>query len=394
MTRRSNANSFFRAKVSAQATVLKPAKSLGRLDKASLKRGFLSLMSPVHLRDATPNYVPDRWIALSSLQKSIRRGAAEPATAAAKVLWSEPSRLLDRLLVIGLEDIGIGDPEVFREVIELTTIRAWRRKLPDKGREVTLGLVERMCAATKSRFADEILAIAQLEPALGPARTDLAMASTEQLVSCSTTSDDIGVRALASWFLAGTARYPMDGVPRRQGDLAALWKAAGVLGVPADWLDLLKRAARRMPWPLAVLLPLAYVSKANGKPRQLAQAAPFETWRGVPLYALDQFTRRGRVAIGRWFAGCRELQEILQTAAPGPAWPKITRYVVFAVESQICSRHLMWPEQRDVLRRSMQAELAGRRLHPEAMDALLACAKANLPGLNECRREVMDEALS
>jgi hypothetical protein len=351
-------------------------------------------MSPIHLSNATPNFVPDRWIALSSLQKSIRRGAVEPALAAAEVLWGEPSRLLDRLLVISLEDIGVGDPKVLRDVIELTTDRVWRRKLPDKGREVTFGLVERMCAATKSRFSDEILAIAQLEPALGAVRAELAMVSTEQLADGIAISDDIGTRALAFWFLAGTARYPMDDVPRRQGDLAAVWEAARDLGVPADMLDLLNRAARRMPWPLAVLLPLAYVSKANGKPTQLAQAAPFEIWRGVPLYALDQFTRRGRVAIGRWFAGCRELQEILQAAAPMPAWPKITRYVVFAVESQVCSRHLMWPEQRDVLRRSMQAELTGRRLHAEAVDALLACAKANLPRLNDHRRQVMDEALS
>jgi hypothetical protein len=149
----------------------------------------MSLTSDQFSPETGPNCYPDRWIALSSLQKSIRRGAIEPATTAAMALWSEPSRLLDRLLVIGLEDIGVGDPEVLREVIELTTERIWRRKLPDKGREVTLGLVERMCAATKSRFADEILAIAQLEPALGPACAELAMASTEQLGGCIRTSD-------------------------------------------------------------------------------------------------------------------------------------------------------------------------------------------------------------
>jgi hypothetical protein len=354
----------------------------------------MSLTSDHFSPETGPNCYPDRWIALSSLQKSIRRGAVEPATAAAEILWSEPSRLLDRLLVIGLEDIGVGDPEVLREVIELTTDRTWRRKLPDKGRAVTLGLVEQMCAATKSRFSDEILAIAQFEPALGPARTELAMASTEQLAGWCATCDDIGVRALASWFLAGTARYPMDGILRRQGDLAAVWEAAIELGVPADWLNLLDRAARRIHWPLAVLLPLAYVSKVSGTPTQLVKDRPFETWRGVPLYALDQYTRRGLVAIGRWLAGCLQLQEILRAAAPRSAWPKITRYAVFAVESQVCSRHLMWPEQRDVLRRSMQAELTGRQLRPEAMDALLACAKANLPGLNDHRRQVMDEAVS
>src|SRR3977135_1945178 len=149
----------------------------------------MSLTSDQFSPETGPNCSPDRWIALSSLQKSIRRGAVEPATTAAMALWSEPSRLLDRLLVIGLEDIGVGDPEVLREVIELTTDRAWRRKLPDKGREVTLGLVERMCAATKSRFAYEILAIAQLEPVLGPARSELASASNDQLRECIATSE-------------------------------------------------------------------------------------------------------------------------------------------------------------------------------------------------------------
>ena len=49
-------------------------------------------------------------------------------------------------------------------------------------------------------------------------------------------------------------------------------------------------------------------------------------------------------------------------------------------------------EQRDVLRRSMRAELTGRGLAAESMDPLLACATVNLAGLNERRREVMDEA--
>ena len=184
----------------------------------------------------------------------------------------------------------------------------------------------------------------------------------------------------------------MDGVPRRQGDLAAVWDVARELGVPADWLHLLDRAARRMRWPLAILLPLAYVSKADGTPIELVQDAPHETGRGIPLYGLDQFAGRGRVAIGRWLAGCPEIQEILHVAAPKLAWPKIIRYAVFAVESQVCSRHLMWAEQSDVLRRSMLAELNGRGLAAECMDPLLACATANLPALNERRREVMHEA--
>src|SRR5262249_43484010 len=42
------------------------------------------------------NFVPDRWIALLSLQKSIRRGAIEPAAVAAAVLWSEATELCNQ----------------------------------------------------------------------------------------------------------------------------------------------------------------------------------------------------------------------------------------------------------------------------------------------------------
>jgi hypothetical protein len=352
----------------------------------------VSLTSGQPLRNLCASLYPDRWIALSSLQKSIRRGAVEHALAAGSALWTEPSRLLDRILVIGLEDIGIGDPLVLSRVIELTTDRTWRRSLPDKGKAVTLGLVESMCAATKSRLTDELGAIAMFEPALGPERTAFAALSDESLADEITTGKDIGTRALAAWFLAGTDRYRVDRLPRRQGSLPALWQTYRSLGIPADWLGLLDRPARKMPWPLAVMLPLAYLSKASGVPTVLVHETAYETWRGVPLYALDMHTRRGLIAIGRWIADCPALQEVLQVAAPVRDWPKITRYAVFAVESQLCDRHLMWAEQAVVLRRSMLAELTGRGLTAEYMDQLLACATANLPALNERRREVLDEA--
>jgi hypothetical protein len=136
---------------------------------------------------------------------------------------------------------------------------------------------------------------------------------------------------------------------------------------------------------------LAYVSKASGTPSVLVRDPSYETWRGVPLYALDMHTRRGLVAIGRWIADCPALREILHLAAPIRDWPKIARYAVFAVESQVCDRHLMWAEQAVVLRRSMLAELTGRGLTAEYMDQLLACATANLPALNEHRCEGLDE---
>jgi hypothetical protein len=49
--------------------------------------------------------------------------------------------------------------------------------------------------------------------------------------------------------------------------------------------------------PLAVLLPFAHLSKLEARETNIARAdLSSETYRSIPLYASDQFTRRGRTA--------------------------------------------------------------------------------------------------
>ena len=78
------------------------------------------------------------------------------------------------------------------------------------------------------------------------------------------------------------------------------------------------------------------------------------------------------------------------TAASKAGLSQIVRYAVFAVEGPICNRAPDLGENVTSLD-AMFAELTGRELAAEYVDALLACARGNLPKLNERRREVMDE---
>jgi hypothetical protein len=331
-------------------------------------------------------------LALSVLQKGIRRGLGNEAQQAVEVLWAEPSSLLDRLLVIALEDIGVADLPTLYAAIELTTRRSWRRRSGDCGKSEVLRLVQAMCAATKSRFADELLAIAALEPELAASRTELQHLSMAELtVQLEAARSDIGHRALCAWYQAGTRRYPMEGVGSRTGDPAQMWPSFLRLGVPSELVAMLEQAARRCRWPLALLLPFAHLSNAQSKQSNIARTdLPLETYRSIPLHALDQFTRRGRTAIATWLANSTRLRGILLSAAHPRRWDRLARYAVFAVEGQRCAQRLRWPGQDQLLLRSMRAELTGRGLDPGAVFDFLGCAAEHLAELNERRRAVMD----
>ncbi len=81
--------------------------------------------------DATPHFrTADPWLLASLLQKTIRRGDLQLARRAGHQLLNvDPSRLWRRVMVVGLEDIGLGDPKCAVAVMALATLPQARRLL-------------------------------------------------------------------------------------------------------------------------------------------------------------------------------------------------------------------------------------------------------------------------
>jgi hypothetical protein len=110
-----------------------------------------------HLSDAIAEFQPppcdplkiSPWIAMSLLQKAIRRGRKDLAfQAAATLLIAAPDKLWRRLGCIAFEDIGVGDLDNVALVTAALTGKRFRSEL---GGEWTVGsfLVSRMSEATK-----------------------------------------------------------------------------------------------------------------------------------------------------------------------------------------------------------------------------------------------------
>jgi hypothetical protein len=158
------------------------------------------------------------WIAMSLLQKAIRRGHEDLALqVAATLLENSPERLWRRCGSIAFEEIGLADVETLSLV---TAALAGKRFRATIGGEwpVASYIVSRMARATKCRAADDLLMSSELHPAYQRMRDGLASARTQDLLDIAIGPGELSDRAIALWYAIGTDRRPTRHLRPRRGD--------------------------------------------------------------------------------------------------------------------------------------------------------------------------------
>jgi hypothetical protein len=166
------------------------------------------------LRDAIAEFQPppcdpltiSPWVAMSLLQKAIRRGRKDLALrAAATLLHGSPERLWRRLGCIAFEDVGVADLDT---VAVVTTTLAGKRCRETLGDEwpVASYIVSRMVHATKCRASDDLLLAAENHPDFEDTRLAFAFRSVDNVISIATGTDPLPIRALAAWCAIGRGR--------------------------------------------------------------------------------------------------------------------------------------------------------------------------------------------
>gem|GEM_PF-1311273 len=117
------------------------------------------------------------WMAMSLLQKAIRRGHIQWALAAAVTLLDvSPDRLWRRLCVTAYEDIGIADLDLVAYVSVSLKGKTVRKELGGEW-SVANHLIQRMCAAPKCRAADDLMIVAERASQLDQQRFDMTFIS-------------------------------------------------------------------------------------------------------------------------------------------------------------------------------------------------------------------------
>ena len=146
----------------------------------------------------------DRWVALSAMQKSIRRGDGLTAQRALATLYrDDPSSTWRRLLIIACEDIGIA---ALRAVVMTATRCANAKALREMGKDgaAVLATTRMLAEAPKDRCADLLFAVVLHDPALETMRSrcrSVSVARRLEFVADPTLS--LPERALAVWHSSG-----------------------------------------------------------------------------------------------------------------------------------------------------------------------------------------------
>lgn len=277
----------------------------------------------------------DIWLLASAMQKTIRRGEYEKALRAGYALWlKDRRRFWCRLLIISMEDVGVGDTDVLVQVLTGIASTSWRRQMGDAA--AGMCLIRLLCGAAKSRLCDSIYIQASVSSSYRAVREQYAKTDDASLMSVIVdTNAPLVQRAMAIWLLAGTKKYPSDHMPPRVGNIHTAIAALKALSIPAALASACESVITRLPYPLPLHVPLILEEvqqhTVTVQHHNIPTASDVE---GLPVYCADGFTRVGKACF-------RELQRVvpaLQTFAT-----KQIALGVFYLDGGLVDRELTAP---------------------------------------------------
>ncbi|PZP55944.1 MAG: hypothetical protein DI586_05290 [Micavibrio aeruginosavorus] len=251
----------------------------------------------------------DRWLLASLLQKAIRRGDTQTAKKAAASLWRQDrNSVFRRLITIAPEDIGVGDLDAVVKTFLALTSSDWRKKVGEL--KVILFLVGALCEAHKNRLSEEIYTQIEKSPELAKVKRKMVDADDIQLMkTVKNQRSDLNKRCMAAWLLLGTRKYPSDFMPGRGPSSYAL-STLRDLPISSSIMEPCLKVLPKTQWPLAGFL-LLIAHKMQTESFELVEidipATP--NVEGIPIYALDTFTRTGQASFRKLRSAIDELRE-------------------------------------------------------------------------------------
>lgn len=325
-----------------------PAASLTR-SAAVFPENVLFDFVLLHLEEEISGYIPpaseplpcDRWLARSALQKAIRRGEPETALKALATLLDQDRYAVWRhLTVIALEDVGVAAIDTVSQVIAAGRNRPWRKTMGGEW-AVASFLVRKMAHGQHCQAACDLLLKAINSPSLDQARADALDAELSDLLDC---VDDASVplehQAVVTLALGGGLSEE-----QRHRDPDAVFSVLAGHGYSSHVVATCRAAWRTSRNPMALLLPLVRERWMSAQAVDLRDDAmpSSRIWRGIPDYAIDQFTRIGGQVARAYLACEHEMQALLDAASiPRGQQPRTVGDLLFLNEGGLVRNRVIW----------------------------------------------------
>lgn len=328
------------------------------------------------------------WLAMSLLQKAIRRAENKLAQrAAATLLLIAPERLWRRSGAVAFEEIGVADLQTVSLVTAALAGKRYRATIGGEWKVASF-IVDRMAKAPKCRAADDLLLTADSHPRYQGARVDLATKTTAELIRISTGEAALPVRALAAWYAVGTHPRQTKHLSARPGDAAALFDGLCEADLPHTAVEIAREGFRKIGEPLcpfvALLCPLASGAASTLQDDDMPPATMVGE---APGYAYDMYVREGRTSLQTFLQGDSETARWVRDHVRPRQWVNFLGTIVFRVEGGLVRQRSRWTTG-DELRRLVDIECHGS--HCRDATEILQLARADLGELNAIRAELME----
>ncbi len=339
-------------------------------------------------RDHVPELHPlatTPWIAMSLMQKAIRRGQEDLALrAAAGLLLDTPDRLWRRLAIIAFEDVGLGNVATVGIVTAALGGKRMRAALGGEWSVASL-VVSLMARSARCRGADDLVCVVADHPALASARREFIRKPTRELLEIATGPEPIAERGLALSLAVGSNGRPSHYPPTRRGEPQAVFDYICEKGFPHSVVEIAREGFRKTNEILCPVVALLS-GETRGDTTVVSDEFPPEVMIGdVPGYCLDMFTHEGRAAFARFLkTDCESARWIRAHVAPARRVDFLGG-IVFRVEGGLLKDRLRF-STGDELRRRMDLDCNGPDC-PEASE-ILELSRLDIPLLNALRVEM------
>lgn len=325
------------------------------------------------------------WVAMSAMQKGIRRGDVDLALrAASTLLKSDPAKLWRRLAGIVFEDVGLASVETIRLVMAVMTGKNFRQRF---GGEWTVAsrLVVQMAAAPKCRASDDLLwAIAEYHE-LNDLRASLAGADLPTHLSRIRERGALLGASLSALHASGV-RWAGQ-VVGKAAYTGATFAAMREAGVDYEIVALAEQGFRKTREALPLLLPLLTLAMPTEElPTQDDELPPVVIGRsGLPTYCYDQFSWEGKKALSRFLKQNTRTGRWLRRYVTAERHMAVLAGAIFRIEGGLVKQRGQWP-CAITLRWLADSGYHGMKLSDPA--GFLDMIRADLPKLDEVRHDL------
>lgn len=290
-----------------------------------------------------------KWIAVSHIQKAIRRGRGDIATAWARALWdADRSYCLFRMGVVAAEEIAGANPALARAFLSTEIKKAW---FEERGGFAPFAyFIEQFAASPKDRTSCDIASTASLGHLEGIADKTGKLDFGALRAIATDLDKPTPARITALWLLAGTKKSPRADLGERHGSLMDFLGACGTICPEPDTLFNIDASLRlnKEPNPLALSICRAAQTESSLSTNLTIPTSSFGM--GLPC-AVDAHTREGRAAIEALLnesADARSIAEPLRAKADkskllGSLFFRLEGHETTpSIEYSLCARAQAW----------------------------------------------------